>query len=875
MLLFLVAFTVLAARVETQAAPAQSSPYLAGAAWPVMRGNLQNTGRARELQWDAISRPRSELRHFPTGNGIFSTPVLDDQDRIYVGSADNIFYVFNPINGKEVWRFPMQGLIDSAAALGQDGTVYVPAGDAKIHALAPDGRELWAFDILHNRPPKLYSFSTNYWWEGNVVIGPDGALYAGGDDFFMYCLEKSGQLRWAFRTGFLVWTIPAFDRQGNLYFAGFDMKLYALDQKTGKLKWKTNLGNSMVASPALGEDGTLYQGSFGGKLFALDSRNGKLKWTMKTGGHIYASAAVAQDGAVYVASTDGFVYALEAKTGAVRWTYYTGDAVRSSPALGPDPEGKAAYLIYFGGGDGSVYALDPAGQRRWSYDSLVRAGAVDYPNINASPALGKSGLAIASADGDVIWIPYEYYLRPDAIGVTREPGDGFSATGAAWYYLTPGGMIERTPLADAKAGSQPRAIQPGQVVSLRLLAREGGRTVSARLRPESVRVTSTPQLSLRLELQSDGQTIHVVPEEMLAPGVTYLWQITGAYQASGGQAKEIGAWLSLQAEASPTENPFLSDGHPGFEITHMAVPEPAIIPSLDQIGIASLTIPFAVVEADPARQTFVAWAVQRHGETETGEQVGVPKERCLFYAFAGQVQGDAFVLEAPNSFFEETSFPFPLDRFRLSGRLRPDGTVAPGASLLAVFQSRGILRALSTLTFSGVEEGGEEGYVQSSAQKAGWGPFLSAARATVPAGLGFIRRGVWNEWGIYNFEHKLVGAGTFRMHALPAEKTAPVKGVEISKFAYEPAKKRVVAEVRMAGSQAKRPAVILGILLVDNNTGKPVAINYNLATSRQRLPDGGKRVTLTIPKSATIKPEQVHAYLMADLAPLKRLELGK
>jgi outer membrane protein assembly factor BamB len=859
-----------AAGAETQAAPV--SPYLAGAAWPVMRGDLQNTGRAHDLKWDAVSRPRSELRHFPTGNGIFSTPVLDDRDRIYAGSADHVFYVFDPATGREAWRYQAGELIDSAAALGRDGAVYVPAGDA-LHALAGNGREQWAWDLLKDRPADLYSFSTNYWWEGNVVIGPDGALYAGDDDFFFYCLEPDGRLRWAFRTGFLVWSAAAFDNQGAVYFAGFDMKLYALDRKTGKRKWKTDLGNALVASPALGDDGTIYQGSMGGKFFALDSRTGRVKWTIRTGGHIYASAAVAGDGNVYVASTDGLLYALAGESGAVRWTYDTGDAVRSSPALGPDPEGKAAYLIYFGGGEGAIYALDPAGRRRWSYDSLGRAGTVDYPNINASPALGRSGLALASADGDVIWVPYDYYLRPEAVGITREPGDGFPASGAAWYYVTPGGLIERTPLPDSRTASPPRAIQPAQVVSLRLLAREQGRTVSARLRPDSVRVQSTPALPLRIEFQSDGRTIQIVPEEFPAPGANYLWQVTGTYQSRGGQAKEAAAWLSLAAELSQTENPLLGGGRPGFEITQMAVPEPAIVPSLDQIGIASLTIPFAVVESDPAKHTFVAWAVQRHGETETGEQVGVPKERCLFYAFAGRAQGDAFVLEAPNSFFEETSFPFPLDGLRFSGRLRADGTAAPGASLLLEFQSRGILRALPTLTFSGVEEGSEKGYVQSSAQKAGWGPFLAAAKVTLPTVLGYLQRGVWNQWGMYNAARKFVGAGTFRLHALPPAKTAAPEGVQITRLAYEPARRRVVAEVQEASGPARRPAVVLGILLVDDTTGKPVAINYNLATSRERLADGGKRVTLTIPKSASIKPGQVHAYLMADLAPLQRLEL--
>ena len=345
------------------------SPYAPGAFWPVMRGDPGNSGRARFHK--AKSGTGLKPVHFRTGNGVFSTPVIDAHGRIYVGSADHNFYAFDPYQGKELWRFETKEIIDSAACIGKDGATYFGSGDAKIHALTPEGKELWQFDVFNNRPRNLYTLSTNYWWEGNVVMGPDGALYAGNDDFFVYSITPEGKLRWAFRTDFLIWAAVAFGKDGTVYVSSFDMNIYALDS-AGHLKWKTDLGNALTGSPAIGDDGTIYQGTLGGKLLALDGSRGKIKWSLQTGGHIYASAAVAGDGAVYITSTDGYLYAVEPARGSVKWAYYTGDAIRSSPSLGPDPENKCEYLVYFGGGDGVVYAIDPSGRRRWS-DRSARA----------------------------------------------------------------------------------------------------------------------------------------------------------------------------------------------------------------------------------------------------------------------------------------------------------------------------------------------------------------------------------------------------------------------------------------------------------------------------------------------------------------------
>jgi|SRR5947209_9587407 len=62
-----------------------------------MRGDERNTGcRAEPLEL----RPDLELGIFKTGNAIFSTPVIDAEEKIYVGSADQRFYAIDPLAGR-------------------------------------------------------------------------------------------------------------------------------------------------------------------------------------------------------------------------------------------------------------------------------------------------------------------------------------------------------------------------------------------------------------------------------------------------------------------------------------------------------------------------------------------------------------------------------------------------------------------------------------------------------------------------------------------------------------------------------------------------------------------------------------------------------
>src|SRR5439155_2771420 len=103
--------------------------------------------------------------------------------------------------------------------------------------------------------------------------------------------------------------------------------------------------------------------------------------------YIFSSPAVGADQTIYFGSGNGELYALT-PAGAKKWSFQTGAEIQSSPAIGGDG------TIYFGSGDGKLYALNPDGTRKW-----------DFPtgwDILSSPAIASDGtIYIGSRDKHV------------------------------------------------------------------------------------------------------------------------------------------------------------------------------------------------------------------------------------------------------------------------------------------------------------------------------------------------------------------------------------------------------------------------------------------------------------------------------------------
>jgi outer membrane protein assembly factor BamB len=188
------------------------------------------------------------------------------------------------------------------------------------------------------------------------------------------------RVKWKFRAAGAIVSTPAVSG-GMVYFGSSDHQVYALDERSGTLRWKFATHGRVSSSPAVA-DGRVYVGSFDGTFYALDAARGTLAWKFATEGErrfsarhlhgaepaaevmpdpfdVFLSSPALAGGLVYFGSGDGNVYALEAASGELRWKFHTGNVVHASPAI-------AAGTLYVGSWDSYFYALDAAtGKQRW------------------------------------------------------------------------------------------------------------------------------------------------------------------------------------------------------------------------------------------------------------------------------------------------------------------------------------------------------------------------------------------------------------------------------------------------------------------------------------------------------------------------------
>jgi len=210
------------------------------------------------------------------------------------------------------------------------------------------------------------------------------------------------KVKWAFKTGGAIFSSPAIV-ENLAYIGSTDGNLYALDISDGRELWKFATKGRIVSSPAVA-NGTVFIESYDGKLYAIDARTGEQKWVFATGGerrfnarHIhglqpdaesmpdpfdfYLSSPAVANGLVYFGSGDGNVYAVDAAIGALKWKFTTGDVVHASPAV-------AGGLVLVGSWDTNFYALDAAtGAERWRFKTGDDENTHNQTGIQSSAAV--------------------------------------------------------------------------------------------------------------------------------------------------------------------------------------------------------------------------------------------------------------------------------------------------------------------------------------------------------------------------------------------------------------------------------------------------------------------------------------------------------
>lgn len=319
------------------------------------------------------------------------------------------------------------------------------------------------------RRPVLWSFDARGPVRSTPVISGD-VLYIGSDGAYVFALKRqTGEIKWHFKTGSAVSSVPLFDSESNHVFVtskkgtlhalhaangemswSFDTKavtryakgwdyfisspalagkrgnlvifgsgdnfIYAINKKKGTLAWNYDAGDMVRSTPTVVGD-TVYCGTMKGELLALSVKKGKRKWVFKAKGNKYFPKGeflfkpLVHNGMVFAGSRDASFYALDAATGAMKWKVTDPMGAWYTTAIA---EGDT---VFAASSDGHyIQALDVAtGKEKWQCksDDLVFSTPAFH---NSVVYFGGHDDYIYAANAKTGDIPWRYRTGGDVLG---------------------------------------------------------------------------------------------------------------------------------------------------------------------------------------------------------------------------------------------------------------------------------------------------------------------------------------------------------------------------------------------------------------------------------------------------------------------------
>ena len=254
-------------------------------------------------------------------------------------------------------------------------------------------------------------------------------------------VPRFSQVKWTFHAKGQLISSPAV--AGNVVYIGSTAgTLYAVDRASGAERWKFETKSRIASSPAV-SDGLVYFAAYDGNFYAIDAAAGTLRWKFATEGerqftakHLHGMQPAAQwmpdpwdcwlsspaiwRGTVYFGSGDGNVYALDAQTGSMKWKFKTGDVVHASPAI-------ADGMVFIGSWDSYFYALDAeTGAEKWRFKTGEDAAVHNQQGIQSSAAVADGTVYFGCRDSHL-------YALDEFTGAKKWA----YATGGTWVLTSP------------------------------------------------------------------------------------------------------------------------------------------------------------------------------------------------------------------------------------------------------------------------------------------------------------------------------------------------------------------------------------------------------------------------------------------------------
>lgn len=252
---------------------------------------------------------------------------------------------------------------------------------------------------------------------------------------------QEGRVEWMFNAGFTVYSSPAIDFDGTIYFACFNEYFFGVTS-SGIEKWRS-WGGGGDGSPLIASDGTIYIYGSGASqlnksLLSYD-RSGNLNWEYVIGvSQALSSPVISRDGEmIYLAAK--FLHAIR-KDGSLHWKLLPPDssdaAYYYSVAMSPD--GATLYVPGFK----ALYAVDTSGSVRWKFSCTSPGNPAVDNDGNVYFGEGSGRVYSLSSNGAVRWTCNDIFWGPMDPGPVIGRDGTIYITGQALYAIDYAGRLK-------------------------------------------------------------------------------------------------------------------------------------------------------------------------------------------------------------------------------------------------------------------------------------------------------------------------------------------------------------------------------------------------------------------------------------------------
>jgi outer membrane protein assembly factor BamB len=158
-----------------------------------------------------------------TERAIYSAPAIGIDGSIYFGSENKRVYALSA-SGSFKWLFPSTGAVLSSPIADGNGTVYITSQDGYLYAVDSVGFQLWEIfvgDVFYCTPAMDAA--------GNIIVaGYAGSSSAGAATSFA-SISPSGTLQWEYLIDGVNDSSPNIAPDGSIYIGAHDGFLYKLE----------------------------------------------------------------------------------------------------------------------------------------------------------------------------------------------------------------------------------------------------------------------------------------------------------------------------------------------------------------------------------------------------------------------------------------------------------------------------------------------------------------------------------------------------------------------------------------------------------------------------------------------------------------------